>query len=135
MGKSRKMFFRVEGTVYPLSVLFSFGETDKELVKKLDRYNVHHKETEWGYFNKLTAAQYVIFTSGQSLVRMKKVPKTPEEFGFLVHEIFHVVEGVFEMIGIKHELTKSGEAYAYYIQYLTKQALENIKRLKKKKKK
>lgn len=41
----------------------------------------------------------------------------------LVHEIFHVVEYVFAYVGIIHSL-ESSEAWAYYIQYLTRKILE-----------
>lgn len=47
------------------------------------------------------------------------------KFEYIAHEIFHAVEYHFEKIGLPHS-ESSSEAWAYYIQFLTKEILENL---------
>ena len=70
--------------------------------------------------------RYCLFKSGQSLIRIKGKPKTPEEFGTLQHEIFHIAASLLWRIGMKLKVKSSDEAYAYLIGYLTTEIYKKI---------
>lgn len=103
--------------------MFSFGETDKILFPKLRRKGI--SEPELCEISGITRARAVVFKEGPSIIRMKNIPKTAEEFGFLQHEIFHAVYFLFTRIGITLG-DQSDEAFAYAIQYLTEQVYKRI---------
>lgn len=103
--------------IYPFDVMVSFGESDEQLAKVLNKHgfdltdvDIAHKEGREG--------RCTMLHSGQTVLRLYKYPKTPVQYGYLQHEIFHAVEFVMERIGMKL-CRKSDEAYAYLIQYLT----------------
>ena len=49
------------------------------------------------------------------------------DIAFLGHEVFHVVDKIFEQIG---EEDRASEARAYYYQYIFSQALEILRKIK-----
>lgn len=109
--------------IYPFDIMFSFGESDKKLFPKLRRKGI--SEPELCEISGITRARAVVFKEGPSIIRMKNIPKTAEEFGFLQHEIFHAVYFLFTRIGITLG-DQSDEAFAYAIQYLTEQVYKRI---------
>lgn len=103
--------------------MFSFGESDKVLYRRLKEMGIN--DYDLCDISGMTTARAVVFQDGQSIVRMKRVPLTAEEYGILQHEIFHAVYFLFTKIGIKL-CDKSDEAFAYTIQYLTEQVYKRI---------
>jgi hypothetical protein len=62
-----------------------------------------------------------------SLIWMPGIPRTPKEYGLLVHEIVHAIGNSGDVLGFK--LTRdSDEFYSYLAQWLTTQALTNFKK-------
>lgn len=109
--------------IYPFDVMFSFGETDKELFPKIKKMGI--AEPEACQISGITTARTVMFREGPTVVRLKWIPKSAFEWGILHHEIFHAVQFIMSRISI--ELTdQSGEAFAYLIQYLTEQVYKRI---------
>lgn len=115
--------FTISYVVYPFDIMFSFGETDQVLYRKLKCKGI--TEPEICDISGITRARTAVFKEGPSIIRMKNIPKTAEEFGFLQHEIFHAVYFLFTRIGIEL-CEKSDEAFAYAIQYLTEQVYKRI---------
>lgn len=107
--------------------MVSVGETDAELMKNLKKYSVDWDD-DFAYENS-GVGRFVINEKNQSLLRLKRKPTTPDDKGFLAHEIFHAVEFLFEKIRLPHT-TNSGEAYAYLIGYITTEIYKNIKNAK-----
>lgn len=58
-------------------------------------------------------------------VWLPELPKTAQEVGFLVHELFHVTYAVMENIGVSLS-EDSEEAFAYTIGYLTEKIIEML---------
>lgn len=108
--------------VYPFDLMVSFGESDKKLLKRLEKYGIKEEEFE-GSNGKEYTGNYRMFENGQSLIRMPKIPKTPFEHGVLSHEILHCVFAVMESVGIEYH-PKSEEAFTYLQGYITQKIFE-----------
>lgn len=115
--------FTLSYVVYPFDIMFSFGETDKELFPKLRRMGI--KEPEAAQISGITTARTVMFAEGPTIVRLKWIPRSAFECGVLHHEIFHAVHFLLSRISIEL-CEQSGEAFAYLIQYLTEQVYKRI---------
>lgn len=113
--------------VYPFDVMVSFGQTDDELLKTLSKSLTDDeiKDKKLWSIEKNGDGRTVLFGSGQTLIRMPKVPKSVKEYGTLQHEIFHATEFILSHIGMSL-CKKSDEAYAYLIGYLTTEIYKRI---------
>jgi hypothetical protein len=117
--------FIVPIDVYPFDVMVSIGETDHNLEKSLDKYFMADKLSDEGirrirYTSDTSPGRSCMFSTNQSLIRIRKLPETPEEFGTLAHEIMHVVVFIMDRIGMKLVIDVSDEAYAYMVGFLTR---------------
>lgn len=107
--------------VYPLDVMFSAGEDNNVLFRKLTNAGVDKQEVKLADYEETGIARYCLFKSGQSLIRIKAIPRSPQDYGLLQHEIFHCVTAVMWRIGMRLKIKTSDEAYAYLVGYLTEQ--------------
>ncbi len=123
----KKQNFIIPLVVYPFNVMVSFGQTDDDLLKTLSNSLTDDeiKDKEFWSVEKNGHGRTVLFGSGQTLIRMPKVPKTSKEYGSLQHEIFHATEFILSHIGMSL-CKKSDEAYAYLIGYLTTEIYKKI---------
>lgn len=126
MKKNKSINFIVPLVLYPFDVMVSMGQTDDELEKIFDKYLIKADDITWRWHNETAQGRFCILSSNQGLIKLRKIPQTPEEYGFLQHEIFHYVTHILDRIGMKLILMKSDEAYAYMIGYLTKIIYEKI---------
>ena len=117
--KSKCKNFIISLDVYPFDIMVSVGEESAVLFKKLIKAGVSDKEVLLAEYENIGDARYCLFEDGQSLIRIKSVPKTPKEYGHLQHEIFHCASAILWRIGMKLKIKTSDEAYAYLIQFLT----------------
>ena len=117
--KQKKLNYIIKLEIYPFDIMFSFNETDEELIKTLDKYGIDHADHPWQFeTDKHGIGRTCIFASGQTLVRLPMWPERSEDYGVLQHEIFHAVEYLFYRIGMNLKKC-SGEAYAYLIGFIT----------------
>ena len=107
--------------------MISLKEKDRKLFKRLKKYEVPQEEMiECRTSNAWDGLNY-LFTKGQiSLIRMKRIPKTPYDFSVLMHEIGHCTIGIMRAIGMPLSET-SEEAYTYLQGYITYEILKRIK--------
>lgn len=124
-----KKIFVVNHGTYPFDVLVGIGTRQEDIVKWLERKNNEkltdsEKETLWMEGGGRT----IMLSGGQTILRVKDIKNKAEFYACLSHEIFHAVEFLFSRLDIKHDMDKSGEAFAYQIQYLTRSILEKINR-------
>jgi hypothetical protein len=122
--KTKSLNFIIPLVVYPLDVMISMGETDEQLGKILGKY-INEDEVHWKWSNETATGRFCLFSTNQGLIRLRGIPKSPEEYASLQHEIFHYVMHILGRIGMKWT-AKSDEAYAYLIQYLTKEIYNRI---------
>ena len=113
--------FIIELAIYPFDVMVSIGEESNKLFERLIASGVDENEVTNAEYENIGDARYCLFNSGQSLIRIKKKPETPKEYGHLQHEIFHCAASILWRIGMKLKIKTSDEAYAYLIQFLTEQ--------------
>lgn len=127
MSKKKKnpvINFVVNLHVYPFDVMVSINQTDPQLADSLKPYEGHLVERDYEnckYGNEQCVGRAVTLSNNASLLRLRKLPTKPYDFGNLAHEIFHIVSFVMERIGMKLEVMVSDEAYAYLTEYLTKE--------------
>ena len=108
--------------------MVSIGETNEEVDKHLSKYNFTADDVQLATFTSDTMqGRCVMFQGNQSLIRIKNLPKKPEHFGQLSHEIFHCVSMIMWKIGMELVIEKSDEAYAYLVRYLTTEIYKKLK--------
>ena len=113
--------FIVDCGVYPFDILVYFGSDKKKLFKELSKY-LPIKELKKLTFND---GKTIMFSSGQTVLWLKEKPTSIKGIAQLNHEIFHCACFVLERVGIKY-CKKTDEAYAYLLEYLTKQIYSKI---------
>lgn len=126
MKKAKSLNFIIPLVIYPFDVMVSVGESEDQLEKTLDKYLDAKKEIVWRWHNETAVGRFCMFSSNQGLIRLRKLPATPEDYGNLQHEIFHYVTHILDRIGMKLVLMKSDEAYSYMIGYLTKEIYKRL---------
>lgn len=120
------MNFIVPLKLYPYDIMFSFGETNKELYKALDKYKIPYDEQGKSVIDE-SELKYrtIMFPTGQTLIRIAEVPEKASQYAVLIHEIYHAVNNVMKNIGMTYS-ADSEEAYAYCIQYVTQEVLGKL---------
>jgi len=124
MSKSAKRKAIISFEVYPFDCAVFIGHSDEEVEKELRDIGLDLSSEELEAIRMEGDGRSAMLEGGQSVLRLKKLSKVSmKDMGVLSHEVFHVVDFLFERIGL--QLTRSSdEAYAYMIQYLTKKVLE-----------
>jgi len=126
--KNISINFIIEIGVYPFDVMVSLGQSDKQLTHALRGYKKLTKlDYELcAYPSENVKGRAVMFSTNASIIRLRKLPETPEDYGHMAHEIFHIVAFIMERIGIELKVLVSDEAYAYLIEFLTKEIYSRI---------
>lgn len=120
--------FLIHADPYPFDILFHYGSY-KSLLKNIKNYDISKKDFKSleKDINAKAKSFCWKFNGGQHLVWSKEVPKTNVDISVMIHEIFHAVSDIMGDVGILHETKGSNEAFAYLLENITKQALDNIK--------
>ena len=115
--------FSIPLHIYPCDILFSFRQDDAELSRMLKDKGAPQSaiDEELHKWTPNCGARFVFYNNGVGLVRMNCIPTTPLQISHLAHEIFHIVVHVMNWVGVRLELEKSEEAYAYLTSYLTEE--------------
>jgi len=121
MKKSPSFSIIIPLAIYPFDVMVSVGQDDEQLGKVLDKVsNLTEDDIRaCAYPSPYTKGRAVMFTTNASIIRLRKLPETSEEYGTLAHEIFHIVTFVMDRVGLQLALGVSDEAYSYLVGYLT----------------
>jgi hypothetical protein len=128
MKKNKSYYFIVPLQVYPFDVMISVDESDHTLLTRLIKYGNKKEDCyELMCMSESVLARTMILPSGQTVIRIKKQKSNIEMTALMSHEIFHAVTFILDRLGMKLELLISDEAYAYLIQYLTKEIFKRIK--------
>jgi len=89
---AKKLNFIIPLVIYPFDVMVSIGQTNYEIRKELELLDLPEDDIQLALFeNEYVQGRAVMFSSNQTLIRIRHYPKTPEQFGALAHEIFHAV--------------------------------------------
>jgi hypothetical protein len=120
--KSQK-FFIIDGSIFPYDILVSLEDTESiiKYINNVKKYKLSELEIE-----KLE------MEGGGKTIQLKnraivvRVRKEKTQIGFdlpvMIHELSHAVQFIFETTGVED---KSGESFAYFIEYLTRKVLDN----------
>lgn len=120
--------FIINCQVYPFDVMFSIAQTDDELFQVLKEYNlVNELDGSCKWKSPKQLGYCIQFVSGQTLVRLRTTPVTPQDYGALAHEILHAAQFILDTVGVKFHLDYSDEAYTYLVQFITEKFHEKVK--------
>ena len=116
--------FIIDCHIYPFQILVYFGQNKKplynELSKTLPKSDVDTLKTF-----EFEVGKSVMFPTGQTLLWLDEKPNSVNGLAILNHEIFHCACFILERVGIDYSET-TNEAYAYLIEYLTKQIYNEL---------
>ena len=127
MKSNKSINLIISLVIYPYDIMISIGESDVEFLNSIKNYGVK-KNTVVDLLNlpdSLKGRTVMILESNHTFMRLKSIPKTPLDYNFLQHEIFHSVDFILRKIGITLS-TDSDEAYAYLIGYVTEKIYEKL---------
>jgi len=120
--------FIVKGTVYPFDVMFSLNQTDDELTAYLRGKTKNYKRSVKELALSSTSQGKSLMTNeNQTIVRLIKFDDSPQQKGYLTHEIFHACSFILHEAGVEYKFDISDEAYAYLIGWLTQEFYSNLK--------
>lgn len=66
---------------------------------------------------------YYTDNSGESLIHLLYPPRNADQIAYAVHEAFHAVAFLLEYVGMRLDVNVSDEAYAYLLEYVTRELL------------
>lgn len=127
MKKNKSGFLLIKGEVWPYSVIVCLGVEKQHIldygnIKFIKPFTIKDEEKlemkGHGLTLRLENRAFVLW--------LKKFPKTPEEFGYLSHEIFHVADMILFHAGMTLS-PDSDEAWAYLIDWYTKKIYTEFK--------
>lgn len=114
-------FLVIKGEVFPYDVLVCLGTTGQQILKYTERKFVEcftdeeknaikDIDSKKGYTLRLQNNAILLWT--------RDFPHTPEQFGYLMHEIFHASDLTLRRAGCALS-DDSDEVWAYQIEWLT----------------
>ncbi len=115
--------FVVNLQVYPFDILVWFGSTDS-MGKWLKKY-LAKEDVEALLSHEFRKGKCAMLPTGQTVLWLPRVPQDAGDMATLSHEIFHAVCFILDKIGMRLD-DSSEEAYAYLIQYVSKQIYQKI---------
>jgi hypothetical protein len=116
--------FIIDCQVYPFQILVYFGQDKKPLFKELSKRLPKSIVDTLKTFE-FKVGKSVMFPTGQTLLWLNEKPNSISGLATLNHEIFHCACFILERVGIVYS-ESSDEAYAYLIEYLTKQIYNEL---------
>lgn len=127
MKKSQN--FIVSLHIYPFDIMFSIGQTDKQLKKRLKTFDETLPDCD-GIIKDLNMegsnGLCLMLKRGSHIVRLKNNDGSTKWKSTLVHEIFHVVYNTLTKVGVNLS-DDSEEAFAYLIWYITGEFFYQLK--------
>lgn len=126
MASKQALNFIVPLVVYPFDVMVSVDQSDEAFKKSIGRYDIHLSDKGFKMNPKQTAF-FIITSTNQSIIRIRRNVNRYELMGFIAHEIFHAVTFIMQRVGMKLKLLSSDEAYSYLVGYLTEQIFRKLK--------
>ncbi len=128
MNKQSNINFIIKMDIYPFDIMISIAQTDSQLGRLLDKYHLSVEDILLcKYTNDNCVARAAMFnTNNASIIRLRHLPKTPEDYGTLAHEVFHAATFIMDRIGVELKVLVSDEAYAYLIGFITRSIYKEI---------
>jgi hypothetical protein len=121
MKKKQKVLKVIDWAIYPFDVLFTYGTTEKEIIRFIEKmYDLDEEEKSYLNFQG-KSGRTVMLKGGQTIMWVNN----PKNYAIINHEIFHAVTFLFNKIGIVLS-ESSDEAWAYAIEYLTRKIYETL---------
>lgn len=128
MKKKKKIgFLLIKGTTWPYDVIVALGPTKKQLLAYIDRRFKNALTTvDRQNFDAKGHGRTIQLENNALVLWTLNFPYSPQEFGWLVHEIFHTADLMLRGAGLQLSY-ESDEAFAYQIDWLTKVIFKEFK--------
>lgn len=131
--KQKSLNFIIPLVVFPFDVMVSIGQSDEEFIASIKKYCPEDAFNELmqdkilcNMPDTVQARTINVIEGGQTIIRLKQYPKTPVQYGYLGHEIFHAATFIMDRMGIEFVLMKSDECFAYTIGYITTEIYKKL---------
>ena len=98
--------------------MVAFCATHEEVLKKIRKTGYKLNQEEINALKRDSAGRTTMLMGGQVIIQLANYPKPGSPV--LAHEVFHTVFAIMDRIGIPLS-NDSDEAYAYLVQFLTKE--------------
>ena len=117
MKKAR--FLKIRGETFPYDVMVCLGTSREDILAYFKKHFINGlsakdleelQMTGHGRTLRLENNAFILWT--------KSFPRTPAEFGYLAHEIFHTADLILRFAGVSLS-DDSDEVWAYQIDWLT----------------
>lgn len=119
--------FIIPLVIYPFDVLVSFDETDDSLLRTLKKYGNEPEDChELVNMDYTVRGRCVMLPSNQTVIRIKRQPRTHMMVNIIAHEVFHAVTFILDRVGMKLLIGTSDEAYSYLVAYLTEEIFKRL---------
>jgi len=115
ISMKKKQLHVIDWVIYPFDVMVCIGMKTEEVVKAIGKEGYELSEDEKQKLIMTGRGRTVMLEGGQTIIQLKLYSQS-----VLAHEIFHSVCFLFDKIGISFS-ANSDEAYAYAIEYLTRE--------------
>lgn len=117
----KKKFMHLIGDVWPYDIIIAFGVSEKEFIEYTDRgfEEALSKQDLDNLSFEGKKGRTVQLSNHAVVLWLKEYPDSPERFGILAHEIFHVADIILNTAGLRL-VAESDEAWAYFIDWITK---------------
>lgn len=121
--------FIIPLVIYPFDVMVSIAQSDDDLKKEILKYKgteeVKNNFDMCKWNSPTNRGKTVCMGGKQTIIRLRYYPRTPEYKGVLSHEVFHAAHFIMENLEMPL-CNKNDEAYAYLIDYITKEIYKKI---------
>lgn len=118
--------FLIEHSVFDSQTAVAIGVSDKKLLKWINENTLLECDSEMKSIVKLSGNAKTVINPPFTLIRFKEWKGSNYDLSVLAHEAFHLAELILDRVGVKYDVDKSGEVYAYFIQSTVKQFLDEV---------
>lgn len=118
------MNFIIQLQIYSIEILVSVAEKNNVLKRVMDRQKIDYGD----YFEReleLGRCTLLKLKKGAGYIVVMRFRSDPSH-GTIAHEVFHSASFVLDLVGIKLDIDKNDEAYAYLIGFITDKIYEGI---------
>lgn len=115
----------IKGETFPYDVLVCLGVSREDILSYFEKHfadALTEKDKESIVMK--GHGRVVMLESNAFICWVKEFPRTPEDFGYLAHEIFHTADLIIRKAGASLS-DDSDEVWAYQIDWLTRKIYES----------
>lgn len=124
----KKDLLWIKGDVWPYDVCVALGIERKKVIELMEKrfYSPFNDEDRKNFLKGSPHGRVNQLHNNSFVLWVSVFPRTPKEFGWLQHEIFHAADLMLRFAGM-HLDDASDEAWAYLVDFLTRTIYKEFK--------